>query len=66
MPQFDYADTVCYMCKLYLARIVQILQNRAARIISNNFDYKRIRGEHLINNLNLQTIKARQKYRNIS
>jgi hypothetical protein len=45
MPQFDYADTIGSMCNMHLARREQRLQNRAAHIISNNFDYIGIRVE---------------------
>ncbi len=62
-PTFDYADTIWHPCSKFLSHKIQILQNRAARIICQNFDYINTRGLELVQNLNLFTTQERREYR---
>ncbi len=63
MPSFDYADTVWHGCSKFLEHKLQVLQNRAARIIQNNFDFVNTRGIDLLKDLNLQTTVERRNFR---
>ena len=63
MPSFDYVDSVWHGCSKYLEHKLQVLQNRAARIIEQNFDFINTRGIELINNLNIQTTVERRNFR---
>ena len=63
MPSFDYADTVWHGCSKYLQHKLQVLQNRAARIIEQNFDFVNTRGLDLIKNLKLQSTVERRNFR---
>ena len=63
MPSFDYADTVWHGCSKFLEHKLQTLQNRAARIIEQNFDFIHTRGIDLLNKLTLQTTVERRNFR---
>jgi hypothetical protein len=63
MPTFDYADTIWHPCNKFLSHKVQVLQNRAARIIFKNFDYINTRGLDLVKQLNIQNTYGRREYR---
>ena len=50
-PGFDYALTIWGFTSQYNLSKVQRLQNRAARIITGEFDYIHVRGIDMVNNL---------------
>ena len=61
-PVFDYAITLWgYTCKINILK-VQRLQNRAARIVTGNFDYINVRGIDLVIHLNWMNIEQRRHY----
>jgi hypothetical protein len=62
-PSFDYADTIWHGCSKFLQHKLQILQNRAARIIKQDFDFVNSRGLDMIKNLMLQETSKRREYR---
>jgi hypothetical protein len=62
-PTFDYADTIWHPCSKFLSHKVQALQNRAARIICQNFDIINTRGLDLVHKLNIQTTYERREFR---
>ena len=59
--QFDYCITVWGACSQYLIDNLQRLQNRAARIITNNYDYS-ISPVTIVKSLNWMTIEKRCSY----
>ena len=59
--QFDYCITVWGACSQYLIDRLQRLQNRAARIITNNYDYS-ISPVTIVKSLNWMTIEKRCSY----
>ena len=61
-PSFDYADTIWHPCNKYLSNKIQILKNRAARIICNNFDYVNTRGIDLVKQLKHHSTYERREY----
>jgi hypothetical protein len=61
MPVFDYACSV-WGCTRKNIDVVQRLQNRAARIVSGNFDIINVRGIDLVKELGWQTIEERVNY----
>lgn len=61
MPIFDYACSV-WGCTPSNINTIQRLQNRAARIITGNFDIVNIRGIDLVRELKWQTIEERINY----
>ena len=63
LPSFDYADTIWNGCSKFLEHKLQTLQNRAARIIEQDFDFINTRGLELIRKLNLQNTVQRREYR---
>jgi hypothetical protein len=63
LPSFDYADTIWHGCSKYLEHKLQILQNRAARIIEQDFDFINTRGIDLVKKLDLQDTIERREYR---
>ena len=63
MPSLDYADTIWSGCSKFLQHKLQVLQNRAARIIEQNFDFINTRGLDLITKLHLQTTVDRRNFR---
>jgi hypothetical protein len=62
-PSFDYADTIWHGCSKFLQHKLQVLQNRAARIIKQDFDYINSRGHDLLKQLNLHNTIQRREYR---
>jgi hypothetical protein len=61
-PKIDYAITVWgYTTDQNLDRI-QLLQNRAARVICNNFDFVNTRGINLVADLKLMNVRQRRDY----
>ncbi len=61
-PSFDYAITVWGNTTSQNIGRLQRLQNRAARIVKNNFDYINHRGIDLVHGLGWMDIKQRCKY----
>ena len=61
-PRLDYAITLWgFTSQLYLSR-VQRLQNRAARIITGNFDYINVRGIDIVKRLQWMNVIERRDY----
>ena len=61
-PKFDYAITIWgYTCDNNLHKI-QRLQNRAARIVTGNYDYVSTRGTELVNRLKWMCVTQRRDY----
>ena len=61
-PILDYAITVWgFNSQLNLSR-VQRLKNRAARIITGNFDYIKVRGIDIVKRLKWMNVIARRDY----
>ena len=58
----DYACTVWGNCNQGLRDRIQRLQNRAARIVSNNFDYENYNGIDLVRDLGWLSFERRVKY----
>ena len=63
LPSFDYADTVWHGCSKFLEHKLQVLQNRAARIIEQDFDFINTRGLDLVRGLKLHNTVQRREYR---
>ena len=61
-PQIDYALTVWGITTDQNLHKVQRLQNYAARVITNNFDYVNVRGIELVHQLGWMDVKQRIKY----
>mgnify|MGYP002051434539 FL=1 len=61
-PCIDYAISVWGQTSNYNIQKIQRLQNYAARIICNEFDYVNCRGKDLIKSLNLMNVKQRIDY----
>lgn len=60
-PLFDYACTV-WGCSSSNINAIQRLQNRAARIITGNFDIINVRGIDLVKSLKWLTVQERIEY----
>ena len=61
-PKFDYAITIWgYTCDNNLHKI-QRLQNRAARIVTGNYDYVSTRGTELVKRLKWMCVTQRRDY----
>ena len=61
-PTFDYAITIWgYTCDNNLHKI-QRLQNRAARIVTGNYDYVTTRGTELVRRLRWMCVTQRRDY----
>ena len=61
-PIFDYAITIWgYTCNTNLYKI-QRLQNRAARIVTGNYDYVTTRGTGLVRRLRWMCVTQRRDY----
>ena len=61
-PKFDYAITIWgYTCDNNLHKI-QRLQNRAARIVTGNYDYVSTRGTELVKRLKWMRVTQRRDY----
>lgn len=63
VPTLDYADTVWHGCSKFLEQKLQTLQNRAARIIEQNFDFINTRGIELLRKLHIQPAIERRNFR---
>ena len=61
MPLIDYACSV-WGCTKKNVSCIQRLQNRAARIVSGNFDIVNVRGIDLVKELGWQTVEERINY----
>ena len=61
-PKIDYAISIWGYTTAYNINKVQRLQNRAARILTGNFDYVNTRGIDLVNNLGLMNVTQRRDY----
>ena len=61
-PKFDYAITVWGFTSQQNIHRVQRLQNRAARIITSNFDYVNVRGIDIVKQLKWMNITQRRDY----
>ena len=62
-PCLDYADTIWMTCNKSQRNDLQGQQNRAARIITKNYDYINHRGIEIASELNLMTLQNRRNYR---
>ena len=60
--RFDYALTIWGFTSQYNLSKVQRLQNRAARIITGEFDYIHVRGIDIVNNLKWMNVIQRRDY----
>ena len=56
----DYGISVWGNTSIKNKTIIHRLQKRAARIVTNNFDYNTIHGEEIINNLNWKLFEKRR------
>ena len=63
-PYFDYACTIWGQCAEKDLKQLQRLQNRAARLITKEFDYRNVRGLSLAKKLKWQSVKERIHYMN--
>ena len=61
-PRFDYALTIWGFTSQYNLSKVQRLQNRAARIITGEFDYIHVRGIDIVKNLKWMNVIQRRDY----
>ena len=61
-PKIDYAITIWGYTTAHNINKVQRLQNRAARILTGNFDYVNTRGIDLVKNLGLMNVTQRRDY----
>ena len=61
-PKIDYAISIWGYTTAHNINKVQRLQNRAARILTGNFDYVNTRGIDLVNNLGLMNVTQRRDY----
>ena len=61
-PHIDYALTVWGITTDQNLQKVQRLQNYAARVITNNFDYVNVRGIELVHQLGWMDVKQRIRY----
>jgi hypothetical protein len=61
IPLFDYASTV-WGCTNVNIKVIQRLQNRAARIVTGCFDFINIRGIDLVKQLKWQNMQERINY----
>ena len=61
-PKIDYAISIWGYTTAHNINKVQRLQNRAARILTGNFDYVNTRGIDFVNNLGLMNVTQRRDY----
>ena len=61
-PTIDYAITVWGNTTLANINNIQRIQNYAARIVTNEFDYVNIRGAELVRQLKWMSVKQRYEY----
>jgi len=61
-PKIDYAITIWGYTNEYNLERIQRLQNRAARVIFDNFDFVNTRGIDLVAKLGIMNIKQRRDY----
>ena len=61
-PKIDYAISIWGYTTAHNINKVQRLLNRAARILTGNFDYVNTRGIDLVNNLGLMNVTQRRDY----
>jgi hypothetical protein len=61
-PHLDYCITVWGGCPMSNLKIIQSLQNLAARITAGNFDYVSTRGIDIVNKLEWFNVKERYEY----
>ena len=61
-PKIDYMISIWGYTTAYNINKVQRLQNRAARILTGNFDYVNTRGIDLVKNLELMNVIQRQMF----
>ena len=61
-PCFDYACSVWGNCSVTSRKALLRLQKRAARVVSNNFEYTNCNGEDIIKQLSWQTLEQRRDY----
>ena len=61
-PSFDYAITIWGFTSKYNLSKVQRLHNRAARIITGDFDYVHVRGIDIVKNLKWINVIQRRDY----
>ena len=61
-PKIDYAISIWGYTTAHNINKVQRLQNRAARILTGNFDYVNTRGIDLVKTLGLMNVTQRRDY----
>ena len=61
-PSLDYASSVWGNCSVNSRKALFRLQKRAARIVSNNFDYINSHGEDIVKQLSWQTLEQRRDF----
>ena len=61
-PKIDYAISIWGYTTAHNINKVQRLQNRAARILTGNFDYVNTRGIDLVKNLGMMNVTQRRDY----
>ena len=61
-PCIDYAISIWGFCSESNKTHIRRFQHRAARIVSNNFDYVNVRGHDLLEQLGWQTLEQRRDY----
>ena len=61
-PKIDYAIAVWGYTTAHNINKVQRLQNRAARILTGNYDYVNPRGIYLVKTLGLMNVSQRRDY----
>ena len=59
-PKIDYAISICCYTTAHNINKVQRLQNRAARILTGNYDYVNTRGIDLVKTLGLVNVSQRR------
>ena len=62
LPKFDYAISVWGYCSNTNQKLIVRLQHRAARIVTNNWDFINVRGNDLVKELGWQTVEERRNY----
>ena len=61
-PNFDYSCSVWGNCSMKNKQILTRLQKRAARIVTNNFDYESTDGLDIVQSLKWQSFEQRRDY----
>ncbi len=57
-----YVLSMSCNCKEYSKNMIFLLQKRAARLVTGNFDFIHVRGQDIMNELGWQTLEQRKTY----